>query len=168
MPNYEKTILCLANSRKTSGRCVAGREVVNGALRAWVRPVSSLGTAEVSLDDRRYSNGEDPKLLDVIAIQMIEPRPHAFQTENHLIDAKYYWALRRRATWEEALAAVDGQELPLWSNADSSYNGVNDRVHQAQANPAQGSLRLISVSDLQVRVSVEGAAFGNAKRKVRG
>ena len=26
---YAKTILCLANSRKTSGRCIAGKELVD-------------------------------------------------------------------------------------------------------------------------------------------
>lgn len=168
MPNYEKTILCLANSRKTSGRCVAGRELVNGVLGAWVRPVSSRPTAEISLNDRRYSNGEDPRLLDVITIQMTEPRSHAYQIENHLIDAGYYWTLQRRATWEEALAAADGQHIALWNNVDSSYNGLHDRVHQSLINPREGSLRLISVPQLQVCVSVEGAEFGNGKRKVRG
>lgn len=40
-PNVVKRILCLANSRKLSGRCVAGREIANPRLGPWVRPVSS-------------------------------------------------------------------------------------------------------------------------------
>nr|WP_221234836.1 hypothetical protein [Sphingomonas aerophila] len=97
---------------------------------------------------------------------MMEPRPHAFQTENHLIDAEYYWRLQRRASYAEARAALDN--LPLWTNRSSSYNGTNDRVAEDEADPAGGSLRLIEVNDLEVRVSVEGAAFGNGKRRVRG
>ena len=168
MTNYEKTILCFANSRKTSGRCIAGREIVNGELGAWVRPVSARENAELSEEDRRFENGQDPRVLDIVVITMAEPRPHAFQTENHLIDENYYWKLQGRATWLQARAAVDGGGRPLWSNDSSSYNGERDRVAEAEADPAEGSLRLIEVNDLQVHVAVEGAEFGNAKRKVRG
>jgi hypothetical protein len=99
---------------------------------------------------------------------MLEPKPIGFQTENHLIDAGYYWSLEGRATWDQVLAAVDGPTGPLWDNSSSSYNGEHDRVSEATANPAQGSLRLVEVHDLEVQVVVEGAAFNNAKRKLRG
>ncbi|WP_157009827.1 dual OB domain-containing protein [Sphingobium sp. YBL2] len=168
MPNYDKTILCLANSRKTSGRCIAGREIANGNLGAWIRPVSARENAELSEEDRRFENGRDPRVLDIVRITLIEPKPHAFQIENHLIDADYYWTLQGRATWQQARAAVDGTGRPLWSNMSSSYSGVHDRVAEDQAVPADGSLRLIEVHDLQVNVVVEGAEFGNGKRKVRG
>jgi hypothetical protein len=151
-----------------SGRCVAGRTIVGNGFGDWVRPVSARENAEISFDDRRYQNGQDPKLLDVISIPMIEPRPHDFQTENHLIDAQYYWEFQRHAAWAEAVAAVDGQGRPLWSNDSSGYNGVHDRVAEEEALPADGSLRLIEVPNLEVRVGVEGAAFGNGKRRVRG
>jgi hypothetical protein len=36
-----KRIVCLANSRKMSGRCLAGRELINGLPGGWVRPVSA-------------------------------------------------------------------------------------------------------------------------------
>lgn len=168
MPNYNVTILCLANSRKTSGRCVAGREVINGGFGKWVRPVSERENAEISLEDRRYANGQDPSVLDIVTIPMLDPRPRGFQTENHLIDSGYYWKFQRRATWAEALAAVDGQGQPLWDNISSSYNGMHDRVAEAEADPADGSLRLIRVPKLEVRVGIEGAEFGNGKRRVRG
>lgn len=168
MPNYDSIILCLANSRKMSGRCVAGRELAGNGFGSWIRPVSARENAEISFDDRRYQNGQDPKVLDVILIPMIEARPHGFQTENHLIDADYYWEFQRRATWAEALSAVDGQGRSLWSNDSSGYNGLHDRVAEEEADPADGSLRLIDVPNLEVRVGVEGAAFGNGKRRVRG
>jgi hypothetical protein len=168
MPNYNKTILCLANSRKTSGRCIAGREIENGKLGPWIRPVSARENAELSEEDRRFEDGTDPRVLDIIRIPMIEPKPHAFQLENHLIDADYYWSLEGRGTWKQVRAAVDGAGEPLWNNMSSSYSGVRDRVAEDQAIPGDGSLRLIEVNDLEVSVVIEGAEFGNGKRKVRG
>jgi hypothetical protein len=168
VPVYNKTILCLANSRKISGRCIAGREWIKGRLGAWIRPVSARESAELSEEDRRFENGQDPRLLDIISIPMLEPKPHAFQTENHLIDANYYWRLEGTATWAQARAAVDGTGRQLWANDWSSYNGTNDRVLEAAASPAEGSLRLIEVSNFEVNVVVEGAEFGNGKRRVRG
>ncbi|MGH7707024.1 MAG: dual OB domain-containing protein, partial [Vulcanimicrobiaceae bacterium] len=35
-----KRIVCLANSRKLQGRCVAGRELQKNGPGAWIRPVS--------------------------------------------------------------------------------------------------------------------------------
>lgn len=168
MPTYTKTILCLANSRKTSGRCIAGRELVNGKLGSWIRPVSARENAELSEEDRRFQNGRDPRVLDIIGIPLLEAKPHAFQIENHLIDARYYWSYEGSATWDQVLAAIDGTGRPLWSNESSSYNGLHDRVPETEAVPKEGSLRLISVRDLTVNVVIEGAEFGNGKRKVRG
>jgi len=58
---YTKTILCLANSRKTSGRCIAGKEWNNGNPGSWFRPVSSRATHEISEEERRFQSGQDPK-----------------------------------------------------------------------------------------------------------
>ena len=115
-PNYTKTIICLANSRKITGRCVAGKEIGGGKGGPWVRPISAKPTGELSEEDRRFKNGQDPKLLDIIKIPMIEPRAHGFQTENHLIDDRYYWTKEREATWAEVQAALDPKPGPLWDN----------------------------------------------------
>lgn len=167
-PKYSKTIICLANSRKIAGRCVAGKEIGGDNIGPWIRPISGRPTGELSEEDRRFEKGQDPKLLDVIRIPMIEARPHSFQTENHLIDDGYYWTKEREASWDELEAALDPKGGPLWDNSSSSYNGLRDRVEEAAANQLGNSLRLIEVSDLKILVAVEGAEFGNAKRKVRG
>jgi hypothetical protein len=106
--------------------------------------------------------------LDIIEIPMIEPRPHGFQSENHLIDAGYYWRRQRAATWLEVRSAVDSGNRALWDNSSSSYNGLHDRVAEAVFGTIGSSLKLIDVTDLSIQVSVEGAEFGNGKRKVRG
>lgn len=167
MVSFPKTILCLANSRKISGRCVAGRAIVDGHFAEWVRPVSARPASELSEYERQYENGTDPKVLDVIEIYFVGARPHAFQRENLQIDDTVYWEKIRRAEWPEVQAAVNGQDADLWDNASSSTNGLHDRVLEQDANLAEGSLRLIEVRDLVISVAVEGAEWGNGKRKVR-
>src|SRR5690349_13213911 len=131
---YTKTIICLANSRKPpSGRCVAGREIIRGGFADWVRPVSERPTREISEDERRFENGRQPKVLDVLEIPMRAHVPSGHQQENHEIDAGYYWVKRRTADWQELLGAVEHVGGPLWANSSSSYYGVNDRVNAAEA-----------------------------------
>ena len=57
---------------------------------------------------------------------------------------------------------------PLWEDSSSSCNGLHDRVGEAEANELGSSLRLVEVTDFKIVVAVEGAQFGNGKRKVRG
>ena len=87
-PNSIETIVCLANSRKISGRCVAGKRTGDNS---WFRPISDRIGHEISELDRRYSDGKTAQLLDVIEIPCIEERPHGHQSENVLIDDRFYW-----------------------------------------------------------------------------
>jgi hypothetical protein len=162
---YTKRIVCLANSRKMSGRCIAGKEISKDShFEGWVRPVSNRPTEEISMDERRYENGEDPKLLDVISIQMRGHVPHAHQTENHLIDAEYYWVKRGVATWDDLDPAVEAFHGTLWVDGNHSYNGENDRIPEAETLELDNSLTLVETEDLGIVVAHEGR---NPKRKVR-
>jgi hypothetical protein len=88
--NYSKKIVCLATSRKPGGRCVAGREITPEGYGGWIRPVSARASAEISLKECEYENGEEPDILDIIDIPMIGAVPRVHQTENHMIDSEYY------------------------------------------------------------------------------
>ena len=90
MPHV-KRILCLANSRKLSGRCLAGREFDGLEAGPWIRPVSDREHEEVSEHERQYEDGSDPRVLDVIDVPLCEPRPSGYQVENWLLDPEYYW-----------------------------------------------------------------------------
>ena len=168
MPAYTKTILCLANSRKLGGRCVAGREVNDDGVGPWIRPVSNHGHGEVSEADRRFQNGIDPVVLDIIEIPMLRPKPHLHQLENHLIDHRQHWRLVGKATPDQIRTALQNDAGPLWSNTSQTRHGLRDRVDPNDYRRSGGSLRLISVDDLEVQVTTEGAQFNNPKRKVRG
>ena len=164
---YAKTILCLANSRKTSGRCIAGKEIVDERAGAWVRPVSARPSEEISEEERRYENGRDPRVLDIIRIPMVSPQPKLYQSENHLIHNGYHWEKIRQGTWNDALAALDEVKGSLWPNVSSSYNGCNDRVPEVTAKSLTQSLFLIRPDALKIHVNTEGAEFGHPRRKVR-
>jgi hypothetical protein len=129
--------------------------------------VSGRPREEISEKERCYENGEDPKLLDIIQIPLLQPRPKHFQSENHLIDDRYYWQRMGRVGWENLEAALDSVDGPLWLNGNSSYNGVNDRVTEQAAEGLPNSLLLIRPRDLKVVVVTEGAAFGNPRRRLR-
>lgn len=47
---YTKRIVCLANSRKYKGSCVAGKEIMGNAFGGWVRPVSKKVHGELTPD----------------------------------------------------------------------------------------------------------------------
>jgi len=98
---------------------------------------------------------------------MIEPRPHSYQTENHLIAADYYWQKQSQATWAQIVSATDKVAGPIWINDISSYHGRNDKVPEAVANRLSSSLMLIEPTRLDLVVGRESQYGGGAKRKVR-
>jgi hypothetical protein len=162
-----KRFVCLANSRKLSGRCIAGKELVENNVGGWLRPVSSRQNEEVSEHERQYEDGSDPRVLDIIDIPLLEPKPASYQQENWLLDPDYYWTKAGKANWSNLKRLVDPVE-PLWTNGNSTYHGRNDRIEVVAASALTSSLRLIHVGSLTISVFAPGAAFGNSKRRVQG
>lgn len=161
-----KRIICLANSRKLSGRCIAGRELVDGRPAGWIRPISAREHEEVSEREREYQNGEDPQVLDVIDVPVLEARPRTFQSENWLLDPGYYWSKVSRVEASDLADYVEN-EGPLWLNVSSTLAGLNDEIPVDQANELNSSLTLVHVPAVQISVFSPGAAFGNPKRRVQ-
>jgi hypothetical protein len=166
--SYTKTIVCLANSRKPpSGRCIAGRKVTSYGFGKWVRPVSARESREISEEERRYHDGSDPRVLDVISIEMIATKPLLYQKENHLIDDKCYWVKKRTLSWDDLESAVDSPNGPLWLNGCSTRLGRNDRVPEEKAIDLSRSLYLVRAGKPVLVVSSEGEDYGQPRKRVR-
>lgn len=163
---YTTRILCLANSRKHSGRCIAGKEILSDGYGSWIRPVSARPTGEISEEERSFQDGRDPRVLDIIDVPMLAAAPHLYQTENHIIDPDYYWSKTGQVSWDDLADLVDNPST-LWTNGNSTYYGQNDRVSLSVASQLTDSLALIQPQSLSILVQTEGAEFGNPRRRVR-
>lgn len=161
-----KRIVCLSNSRKLQGRCIAGREIVGGRPAAWIRPVSDRQHAEVSEYERQYQDGRDPKVLDVIDIPLREPQPEGCQRENWLLDPKAYWVRVGRFPRADLEKLTDSAGT-LWINGYHASQGVNDRIPIELAVKLENSLKLVRVDKLRLNVCSSGEEFGNTKRRVQ-
>jgi len=129
---------------------VAGLELAGSTLEVWIRPVSARVTEEVSLEERRYEDGQDVQLLDIVDVPLLEARPHGCQVENHLIDDTQHWRRVGRFDNQKLREATD--DRPLWLDHGSSSNGTSDRVRVAEADRLDHSLRLIRPEGLRIRV----------------
>lgn len=162
-----KRLVCLANSRKLNGRCVAGIELVGGRKAGWIRPVSAREKEEVSEAERQYPDGSDPCVLDVMDVPLLEPQAKTFQQENWLLDPDCYWEKVERYSWNR-LALLVETPASLWIDGNSTYHGSNDFVPLTLANSLNSSLYLIKVDRLLLSVFKPSEAFGNPKRRVQG
>ena len=160
-----KRIVCLANSRKLHGRCVAGPELGSHPA-SWIRPVSARPSQEVSEYERQYADGRDPRLLDIIDIPLVEHQPCSHQQENWLLDEKKYWRKIGVYSWDD-LAFFSQSDETLWLNGHHTSNGRNDHVPVIDVDGQSDSLRLIQVHYVELHVFAPAEAFGNPKRRVQ-
>lgn len=151
-----KQIVCLANSKKLSHRCIAGKEFDGQRIGAWIRPVSKqTPTGELSLDEMSFQDGNVPNLLDIVTVPLLEHTPHYYQTENYFVDPGYYW-VKNDVFQLSMLARLCDTPDVLWINGYHSYSGYNDRIplNIAQAQ-VSSSLLLIKPDTLSVQVADE-------------
>ena len=157
MTRVRKTFVCLANSRKPRGRCVAGREWNAGQFGGWIRPVgngdgkSDEISEAVSSKEMMYEDCTYPKPLDVISVHLIGKMPHEYQKENWLIDSKHCWIKERREKWD-TLFDLTGPMDHLWELGRNSASGKNNMVSKAAAKEIDHTLRLVEVHGLEVSV----------------
>jgi len=166
---YERTIICLANSRKPpSGRCVAGKEYKGARKGQWIRPVSSRPEQEVSEEERRYESGKKAQLLDIVTIPLEHHSPNGHQVENHVLADDYYWTKQGAATWNEICAVADPYDAVFWVDAENTHHGLNDKVPDDVAANIESSLKLIILPNLELVVRVEEGFQGRpGRRRVR-
>ncbi len=163
-----KRIVCLANSRKPGGRCIAGREALSdGSFGRWVRPVSSRDGEAVSEDERQYRGGAEPRLLDLIDVSLLQEKRNNYQTENWLLDAMQRWE-KAGAVPKDKTGLLAERLRTLWVNEYSSLGGLNDRIPLDIASRIRRSLCLVQVNDLHLAVSRQERLYGIPRTRLQG
>ena len=148
-----KRVVCLANSRRDGGRCIAGKEELeDGGFAGWIRPVSIDSDGALSEFERCYEDGNEPQVMDIVDIPLIYHRPAGHQQEDWLLNPNECLVKVGRVEWSALERLVDPTK-PLWRNGYSSTQGLNDRVPHSVAETLQDSLRLIRVNGLTISVS---------------
>jgi hypothetical protein len=166
--SYLKTIVCLANSRKLTGRCVAGKEWDGGTASAWCRPVSARERGELTAERWYARTWRDPRLLDLIEVGLLSPHPSGCQTENHLVDTAVRRRFKGRVTPQCLVPGLDHPMGPLWVNGESTASGLNDRIPAEVAEKEKHSLVLVQPEEMIIKVGTEGSQIGLSRRRVRG
>lgn len=154
MPEVE--IICMANSRKHGGRCVAG---LRADGKGWIRPVSPLEDGTLLRRHYQLNDGSEPKLLDILRIDLKQHKSEPHQPENWIIGSRT-WQLVSRPAQSKFLNLIkkyiiSGPDL-LSDNSDRlNYKNLSE-------SPVKSSLALILPRNLKWQImSFEG------KRKIR-
>lgn len=136
-------LLCLANSRKLGGRCIAGLRIDGGG---WIRPVAEFPDGTLYPANYLLNDGSGPQLLDVIEIGLSRPRPASYQPENWVIDSSP-WHLVRRPGYHQEIAM-------MWDNVIEDNRIFGTQGDRVPANESvRSSLALIRVCDLRWRIT---------------
>jgi ATP-dependent DNA helicase RecQ len=120
----EKQIVCLAWSRKYSGHCLAGKEMVPDGK--WIRPVSQTETGALTQCHMPDENTSPICLMDILSIPVSAHCPHGCQQENYLI-GKGSWKKHGTVSISSLRSLCDSVQT-LWINGHSSGSGKNDRI----------------------------------------
>jgi len=106
-------IICLANSYKHNGRCIAG---IDNRVR-WVCPVSSSRKRAID-KETRIIDGSEPQILDILEIPLHAHGPvDGCQPENKLLKTGQ-WRRLGRAKPEDLLKYCEGDSRVLHNNLD--------------------------------------------------
>lgn len=137
-----KTIVCLANSRKNSHRCIAGMEFPSSDSYRWIRPIGHRSGHGVSEQELILQNSLQPQPLDWIEIGLLNWSPEGHQQENHYLDASIPWKWVGRCTWDQVVE-FPMSSGPLWINGFQTNNGINNYVPEGLAASLTSSLVLV-------------------------
>lgn len=151
-----KTFVCLANSYKHGGRCVAGLCVEDGR---WIRLRGKALDGALQPNEYLLDDGSEVRLLDVVQVELRGAVPSACHPEDWQI-APVGWRLCQRplaaATWRNLVSAAD--------SATTILRGYRDRMSsdEIRIKPLQASLALICPTELWWWIREE-----RGKRKMR-
>lgn len=143
-----RRIVCLANSRKHGGRCIAGLRLDGGG---WLRPVGPDRDGELSPNHYTLDDGTEPKILDVIDVTVSRPRPEPHQPENWLI-GKAPWKLITRPGGSELVKIL----RPRLVKTRYLFRNKYDRLAETAvtSRPGISSLTLVEPQQLHWRMAL--------------
>ncbi len=146
-----RQMVCLAKSWRPGGMCIAGREIANGQMERWLRPVDVYNDDAIRPSFVNYERADELQLLDVVELDLGDHVPCDHQQEN--------WSIRRnrrirriRALKRGELKTICDGGKDLWRNGSSSSIGLNNRVRYAFSKQYRDSLRLVHVDRLELNV----------------
>lgn len=161
-----KRVICLAKSWRPGGYCIAGKEyVVGNRIGKWIRPVWSRNDEAVPVDESRYQDGSELKLLDVVDVPLLDFAPTDHQRENWLFNVNQRWVRIGRFN-EKLLVSICDESETLWENGHNTRQGMNNCVPYEDAKYERDSLRLVHVDRL--KISVFNDYYSPRRRRVQG
>lgn len=140
-------MICLANSVKFGGRCVAG---ITRSSGAWIRPVSAFSDGSLTSKQYVLNNGKPAALLDVVKVSLKDPKPEIYQPENWLLEDSP-WLFVNALSNSEACTVLS-------STLDSGpvlLGNTSDRIiiDSLSTEPVTSSLTVIEPTLLQWEIT---------------
>jgi hypothetical protein len=149
--------VCLANSYKEGGRCVAGivlengRPVMQNGKPKWIRPVCETAHGEVPTNLVSHIN-----LLDIVEIDVTSNVPDSYQSENVLFDTNAIKVVGKFSL-SNLSNLCDNSQTTLFGNRGGAVTPENAQL-------LSNSLRMIKVTNFNV---VEKIYADNPNPKLR-
>lgn len=136
-------VICLANARKRSERCVACLHAQTGA---WIRLLSRAEHGELTYKERSLGSDGEPRKLDLVRVQLAGPRPAPGQPENWLVHGAPWRLLERparRATLNVLRKVIQAEGL--------LFGCASDRIPASAfaIRPAAASLALVLPTEVR-------------------
>lgn len=143
-------IICLANSLKHGGRCIAGFKTDGSG---WLRPVSSKTDGTLHEEHYTLPNGQEPELFNILKIECDRPYSCSHQPENWIVSDRP-WQFMGWPTTDQ-LNQLLKPEINKTNNSLTLLGNYSDRIELEvlQNNPACASLCLLKPQKLLWKVS---------------
>lgn len=133
-------LICLANSIRHDGRCVAGIDIESGR---WVRPVGSPGSGVAT--SKVFIGGDELALLDVFEVPLLnDPLHDEYQRENRLI-GRGAWRITGQVDPEDLLPFCEDDAVVLHNHSDRVSPDYLESLGQTEWQ----SLQLVHARDVR-------------------
>lgn len=138
----EIDLLCLANSRREGGRCIAGIDLKSGK---WIRPVKSDGSP-FTISEVSYKNDTSPRVLDKIKIRVLRSNVTYYHPEDCIVDQHFRW---------ERIGCCGRKDISRYVDVAAPYlfKDNHDRLsaRDLENQPLSKSLMLVRVTSITFR-----------------